>query len=305
MNVTLVSVRPSDAAERAGSPSLTPELLAACGARYSRNNEGLEAILAKIDPGNLDRSVDSIFRMIDYGHQSIADMVPVSMFIDGISIWLAYLIWSWCPTASGQESSTRYIKLSRDGLVAPEDFGVPSGQINSWSAFIDKSFERYTEALSFWEAVASQNPEATRIPRSLLEDASEKSQKQVARMTRNFAFDRSRYFLPVAALTNLMLIMSARGWVQLCQNLLSHYLPEANKLGLLIRSQLELSAPRLTKHAEQKKSSADGFNFEFSELIAIARHNITSVQAHSVEPVASVAIMPPNGVNDAQLLRAL
>ena len=73
MKVTQVAIRPTEKSARAGRPSLTPELLAASGARYSRNNEGLEAILSKIDPGNLDKSVDSIVRMIDYGHQSVAD----------------------------------------------------------------------------------------------------------------------------------------------------------------------------------------------------------------------------------------
>ena len=66
-------------------PALTPELLAATGARYSRSADGLNAILARIDPQRLDASVDSIFRMLDYGHQSIADMVPVALFIDGVS----------------------------------------------------------------------------------------------------------------------------------------------------------------------------------------------------------------------------
>src|SRR4028118_397616 len=119
MKVTQVAIRPTEASANAGRPALTPELLAASGARYSRNNEGLEAILNKIDPENLDKSVESIFRMIDYGHQSIADMVPVAMFIDGVSIWLAYFIWSICPTAGGQESSTRYVKMSFDGLIQP------------------------------------------------------------------------------------------------------------------------------------------------------------------------------------------
>jgi hypothetical protein len=89
VKVTQVAIRPSQASEHANRPALTPELLAASGARYSRNNEGLESILSKIDPLHLEKSVDSIFRMVDYGHQSIADMVPVAMFIDGISMWLA------------------------------------------------------------------------------------------------------------------------------------------------------------------------------------------------------------------------
>src|SRR5947199_3201658 len=110
MKVTQVAIRPTESSQAAGRPALTPELLAASGARYSRSNEGLEAILARIDPENLDRSVDSIFRMIDYGHQSIADMAPVAMFIDGVSLWLAYTIWAVCPTAGGQAPSSRHIR---------------------------------------------------------------------------------------------------------------------------------------------------------------------------------------------------
>src|SRR6187431_1324102 len=108
MKVTQVAIRPTESSQSAGRPALTPELLAASGARYSRSNEGLDAILAKIDPDNLDKSVDSIFRMIDYGHQSIADMAPVAMFIDDVTLWLAYHVWTLVPTAGGQESSTRY-----------------------------------------------------------------------------------------------------------------------------------------------------------------------------------------------------
>ena len=54
-----------------------------------------------------------------------------------------------------------------------------------------------------------------------------------------YAFDRARYFLPAAARTNLMLVMSARGWVQLCQHLLSHPAPEAQEAGTLIREELQ------------------------------------------------------------------
>src|SRR5512135_1232847 len=133
MNVTQVAICPSEASRQAGRPALTPELLAASGARYSRNNEGLEAILSKIDPNNLEKSVDAIFRMVDYGHQSIADMVPVAMFIDGISIWLAYHVWTLCPTAGGQESSTRYLQLSAEGLIAPEKLGIPAEEAGAWT----------------------------------------------------------------------------------------------------------------------------------------------------------------------------
>lgn len=303
MQVTSVSILPTEAAQVAGRPALTPELLAASGARYSRNNEGLEAILAKIDPDNLDKSVDGIFKMIDYGHQSIADMVPVSMFIDDLSIFLAYLIWSWCPTAGGQESSTRYLKMDRSSLVDPALFGLPENKHNQWYTFMDDCFDAYGSTLELWERVGTENPELTNIPKRLLDDSSEKVQKQVSRMKRNYAFDRSRYFLPVAAKTNMMLFMSSRGWIQLCQNLLSHWLPEANLLGRKIRKELELTAPRMVKHAERKASFVAGHQSELDTIINTARANDPPSGEAPCQP--SIEVYPPAGVTETALVEAL
>ena len=142
MKVTQVSLLPTAAARAAGRPALTPELLAATGARYSRSNDGLAAILAKVDPADPDRAVDSIFRMVDYGHQSIADMVPVALFMDGISLWLAYHVWSLCPTAGGQESSTRYLSLDAAGLVPADQLGITGETATTWREGDDTRLRR-------------------------------------------------------------------------------------------------------------------------------------------------------------------
>lgn len=270
MKVTQVAICPSEASTKAARPALTPELLAASGARYSRNNEGLEAILSKIDPTNLEKSVDSIFRMVDYGHQSIADMVPVAMFIDGISIWLAYHVWTLCPTAGGQESSTRYLKLSAEGLIAPEKLGIPAEEAAAWTKLMVGAFEAYQSALSIWEEVGNSNPALMGIPQSLLNDTSDSAQKKVQRMKRNFAFDRSRYFMPVGAATNIMMVMSARAWVYLCQQLLSHPLPEPRRLGEAIRDELAISAPRMLRHAKALETTQRAIEAEFQKVIKMA-----------------------------------
>jgi len=166
MKVTQVAICPSEASKKVGRPALTPELLAVTGARYSRNNEGLDSILSKIDPNHLEKSVDSIFRMIDYGHQSIADMVPVTMFIDDVSIWLAYYIWTLCPTAGGQESSTRYIKISSDGLIPPDELGIPADYADEWRNLMDECFRAYSEALALWESLATADPAVMGIAES-------------------------------------------------------------------------------------------------------------------------------------------
>ena len=208
MRVRHVPICPTKAALDVGRMALTPELMASVGARYSRNNEGLDAILDKVDLDDMDKSVDSIFCHVDYGHQSIADMVPVSMFMDDVSMVLVYLVWSLCPTAGGQESSTRYIRMERDGVVEP--YGVGIQRANEWGTWIDDAFARYNETISVWNSISDSDPSVMKIPRELLNDSSDKAVKKVQRMKRNYAFDRSRYFLPVAAKTNFMMIMSAR-----------------------------------------------------------------------------------------------
>lgn len=293
----MVSICPTDAAQKAGRPSLTPELLAASGARYSRNNEGLDAILSKIDPNNLDKAVDGIFKMVDYGHQSIADMAPVSMFIDGISMWLAYLVWTQVPTAGGQESSTRYLRLDESALIPAAELGIPVQLARPWDRLMRLSIDAYQEALELWEEVGEAQPELTRIPASLLGDPSDKAQKQVARMQRNYAFDRARYFLPVALRTNMMLVMSARAWTQLCQWLLSHPLLEARRLGEAILPELELTAPRLLRHATSKPSFEQGLKAEFEDCVHDAGGGDTDR--------AFLEVFPPANQNPDEISKAL
>ncbi len=309
MKVTQVAICPSEASTQAGRPALTPELLAASGARYSRNSEGLESILARIDPNHLEKSVDSIFRMVDYGHQSIADMVPVALFIDGISIWLAYYIWTLCPTAAGQECSTRYIKISDEGLIPPDVLGIPAQEVSSWHELMQESFRAYQAALRIWEELARKNPGLMGIPRSLLDDPSEAAQKKIARMRRNYAFDRARYFLPVSASTNVMLIMSARGWVSLCQYLLSHSLPEARKLGDRIRGELEIAAPRMLKYARPTEAHQHKLAREFEKQVQLAKTSAPFPEKAGVADSASarpfLSVTLPPGVSDEEIAAGL
>jgi thymidylate synthase ThyX len=307
--VTYVALRPTEAAQAAGRPALTPELLAATGARYSRNGEGLDAILAKIDfgneretlqrllntiewadpahedaellihdlqrirleyqPGNLDQGVDSIFNMIDYGHASIADMAPVAMFLDNLSIHLIYWIFSQCPTGSGQETSTRYVQFDREGAHSSDLLGIPSFLKEDWYHLMDRCFAAYQEAYGLWLQVFEEDPTVAQVPADLLRQAdrgSARARKEVERMQRNYAFDRARYWLPVAAQSNMMLLMSARGWVELIQKLLSHPWPEAQLVGGLLHGELSFATPRLLRHAIAKQYWKDGFQDEQARI---------------------------------------
>src|ERR1035438_9145066 len=71
-------------------PKVTPELLASVLARYSRSNDGLAAILEKVDVTDPDASIDRILKFVDYGHASIGGLTGgLAIALDGGSMWLA------------------------------------------------------------------------------------------------------------------------------------------------------------------------------------------------------------------------
>ena len=262
MKIQYVSISPTTTAENQGCYSLTPELLAATGARYSRNNEGLDAIVSKIDFSNTDKSVDGIFKMVDYGHASIADMAPIALFIDDISIYSAYHLWTLAPTAGGQECSTRYIKLDAGSVVDPDLLGISENLKLDYWKHVEKSFKYYELALEYWTSIGNLHPELTKIPSSLLNSTSDKDKKQVGRMMRNFAFDRARVYLPVSAMTGVMMIQSARAWANMSAHLQSHSLRELNLVGKEIEEKLKIGAPRLVKHCRPTEAIEAFYRYE-------------------------------------------
>jgi thymidylate synthase ThyX len=290
LRVTHVALTSTPDARAAGRPELTPELLSATGARYSRSIDGLDVILSKIDPSDMDAAVDRIFKFVDYGHASIADMAPVAMFIDGISMWLAYHIWSLVPTAGGQESSTRYIRIANDTLLGADVTGASDS--NHASAAMDI----YNQALAYWEGIAEQFPALVRIPQGT-------PTKAAARIRRNYAFDRARYFLPVTAQTNMMLVMSARGWVGLIQQLLASGLAEAEQVAAVMRDELALVTPRLIRHARLVDGIAAGIRanqVEVSQRANVIPNDLASGFGEARD-TAFVDIDVPADVTDAAM----
>ena len=254
MQIRHIAIRPSQGAVDAGDIALTPELLAAVGARHSRNAEGIESILTVAEGLGDEEAVEKIFRLFDYGHASIADMVPVAINIEGVSLWLAYTVWAQCPLAGGQETSTRYCDM--DHHSKPEDAVLWIGNEDDWQVvsaidddvtqahadFLKSAYKHYKDALAFWTNYANCNPSAVAVPEGATTAVR-------VRIRRQFAFDRARYYLPIAAKTNLMIVQSARAWVTLIRSLLSSQNFEEIALGKALVPQLAKSAPSLIKHA--------------------------------------------------------
>lgn len=241
MKVTAIATCAPESAP--GIPQLTPELLAACLAKYSRSNEGIDKIIEKIDWANPDKSVEAIFKFIDYGHASIGGLTGgIAMAVDNVSMYLAYELFRVSQMADGQESSTRYIKMGPESLPEPSELGIPNDLQEEWKAVMAEGFERYATEYSLLDKLATEKPELIRYPQGAKDIVKE-------RIRKNYALDRARYFIPMATRTNCVLIMSARMWQQTIKQIEALTSPEAKELAMQLRSQLGKMAPRLIKHA--------------------------------------------------------
>jgi thymidylate synthase ThyX len=267
MRILGIGITPPPSAK--DNPSVTPELLASCLARYSRSNKGIDAILASIDWNDPDKAVDSIFRFVDYGHASIAGMTGgIAMVIDGCSMFLAYKLFELSQYADGQESSTRYIKLGPGSLPDPKEIGIPAALAGSWRDYCSLAFTLYEETYERLDRAARENPAIVRVP-------SDADQKVIDRLRKNYALDRTRYFIPFATKTNVALVMTARAWAETIKQLDSLPLAEARVCAEGLRTELGKFAPRLIRHAVSDEASVA----QAGELIA---HAVGRIRAQGV-----------------------
>lgn len=88
-------------------------LSAAVGARFSRTSNPTNKVLKEFTGTKEGRSIHTLKRIVlDYGHNSVAELAPVSVIIADISIYGAMFLKMANPLFSMIEESTRYIDFS-------------------------------------------------------------------------------------------------------------------------------------------------------------------------------------------------
>lgn len=95
---------------------LNPEDTAMLQALYSRSAASVDEHLEKVKTSGSGKFMSSYY--VGYGHKSIADCGSTTIFIEGVSLLAAKAIQDW-PLYSGQETSTRYIDMSKQPIIAP------------------------------------------------------------------------------------------------------------------------------------------------------------------------------------------
>ncbi len=268
MKVTGLAIVPPPSA--ADQPKITPELLASVLARYSRSNDGLAAILAKVDLANPEASIDRILKFVDYGHASIGGLTGgLAIALDDVSMWLAYKIFEIAQMADGQESSTRYITMDAANLPTPAEVGIPDDLAARWQSVMAKSFAAYHAEYARLDALATEQPSLVRLP-------ADAKPAVVTRLRKNYALDRARYFIPFATRTNLGLVQTSRMWAQTVKHLDSLPHPEARAAAALIREELLKQSPRLMRHSFAESSYQEQARQELAASVKLGRERLST-----------------------------
>lgn len=267
MKVTGIAVVPPPSAQQ--NPKVTPELLASVLARYSRSNDGLGAILDKVDLENPDASIDRILKFVDYGHASIGGLTGgIAVALDDVSMWLAYKLFEIAQMADGQESSTRYITMAATSLPSPEELGIPEDLSERWQDLMARCFEAYHAEYERLGAVGKEQPELIRLPEGA-------SPAMANRLRKNYALDRARYFIPLATKTSLALVMSSRMWAEAVKHLSSLPQVEAREAAELLRTELLKFSPRLMRHSYAEKSYEVQATEELAESVQLGLERLS------------------------------
>lgn len=123
---------------------VSPEDVAMLQALYSRSAESSSVHLEKVRKSGSGKFMSSHY--VGYGHKSIADCGTTTIFNENVSLLAAKAIQDW-PLYCGQETSTRYIDMSKRDIVNPIGDSLADKILSSWMEFYTTKQEQVTEVV--------------------------------------------------------------------------------------------------------------------------------------------------------------
>jgi len=160
-----------------------PEDSAMMQALYSRSPKSVTEHVEKVRQTGSGKFMETFY--VGYGHASIADCGSTTMFIENISILGDKAIQDW-QLYSGQETSTRYIDMSKQAIIDP--LGTPESKaiLDKWMNFYISNQERIQEHLML------------KYPRQ-----ADEAENVYLKAIKARSFDSLRGFLPAGITTQL------------------------------------------------------------------------------------------------------
>ncbi|MCL4314184.1 MAG: FAD-dependent thymidylate synthase [Candidatus Thermoplasmatota archaeon] len=228
--------------------------------RYSRTaNPDIRDLYAKEFLGK-DKFGSDFYRriFIEYGDESISELVTAQMGIQGVSNVCAQIMEDSRIGLSFLEKSSRYVSYARkvsgrfqfmdadscgfSGELASEYENVCGNLFETYSTMV-QNLTMYIEERFPLDEVVSRISGADR---ELEDKAIEKAYRRAVSAR---VLDDARFLLPASTSTNLGITGNARAFLNVILRLKAYGLPEAQKMAVSMESELESEFPELIKAA--------------------------------------------------------
>lgn len=213
-----------------------PEDNAMLQALYSRSPQSVTEHVKKVKESGSGKFMEKFY--VGYGHNSIADCGSTTIFIEQISILADKAIQDW-PLYSGQETSTRYVDMSKQPIVDPINNTQSKEVLKNWMDFYIQNQEKVQEHIKI------------NYPKKPDENDAVYDKAVKAR-----TFDIMRGFLPAGITTQLSWHTNLRqAWDKLA---LLQYNPltETQQIAKTIISQLKEKYPNSFCHKQYEEQEA-------------------------------------------------
>jgi thymidylate synthase ThyX len=160
-----------------------PEDNAMMQALYSRSPNSVELHAEKVRKSGSGKFMEKFY--VGYGHSSIADCGSTTLYIENVSILADKVLQDW-PMYSGQETSTRYVDMTKQAIIDP--VGTPESK-----AILDDLMKFY---------IGSQEQVREHIKKNYPRNEGEK-ESVYEKAVQARSFDIMRGFLPAGITTQL------------------------------------------------------------------------------------------------------
>ena len=206
-----------------------PQDTAMLQALYSRSSKSVIDHINKVKETGSGKFMERFY--VGYGHASIADCGSTTIFIENLSILCDKAIQDWS-LYSGQETSTRYVDMSKQPIIDPLNTSESKEILNKWMLF-------YINSLPVMEEFLMK-----KYPR---QDNEEENIYQKAIKAR--CFDILRSFLPAGITTQLSWHTNLRQAYDKLVWLKHNPLEEIRETAQKIYSSLKEKYPQSFSHA--------------------------------------------------------
>jgi len=220
-----------------------PEDIAMLQALYSRSPESVTTHVDNVKSSGSGKFMEKFY--VGYGHKSIADCGSTTLFIEKLSILADKAIQDW-PLYNGQETSTRYVDMSKQPIIDPVRTIESKTILDDWMNFYINSQTAVQEHLKKNYPIKP-----------------EENEKIYDKAIKARAFDITRGFLPAGITTQLSWHTNLRQASDKLLTLRHHPLPEVKEITTQLEKKLKEKYPSSfchTEHAEQEKYNAEFMN---------------------------------------------